>query len=235
MWSLNCWGNRKSQVFNPHSAEKILLFWFFPMGPGQKTTGCLGTCCVQTLTCVRLFCYPMGCSPPGSSVHGILQARILEWVAISSSGNVPDPGIEPMLPAPPVLAGRFFTTEPPLGSPMPLWQLILYSAPHWHTLTWSSFFIITYPGTHLQLGNLSRSPMPKIWLCSISDLLLDLGKPLNCNNWICKGRNNTHVLPISIVVKPKWNHMSENNWKTMFIKLEDGKNYLSMLVSDSEF
>ena len=28
---------------------------------------------------------PMDCSPPGSSVHGILQARILEWVAISSS------------------------------------------------------------------------------------------------------------------------------------------------------
>ena len=30
-------------------------------------------------------CDPMDCSPPGSSVHGILQARILEWVAISSS------------------------------------------------------------------------------------------------------------------------------------------------------
>ena len=28
---------------------------------------------------------PMDCSPPGSSIHGILQARILEWVAISSS------------------------------------------------------------------------------------------------------------------------------------------------------
>ena len=30
-------------------------------------------------------CEPVDCSPPGSSVHGILQARILEWVAISSS------------------------------------------------------------------------------------------------------------------------------------------------------
>ena len=30
------------------------------------------------------LCYPMNCSPPGSSVHGLLQARILEWVAISS-------------------------------------------------------------------------------------------------------------------------------------------------------
>ena len=40
--------------------------------------------CVQTLARVRL-CDPLGCSPPGSSVHGILQARALEWVAIPSS------------------------------------------------------------------------------------------------------------------------------------------------------
>ena len=36
----------------------------------------------QLLSCVRL-CDPIGCSPPGSTVHGISQARILEWVAIS--------------------------------------------------------------------------------------------------------------------------------------------------------
>ena len=34
--------------------------------------------------CLTL-CYPVNCSPPGSSVHGIFQARILEWVAISFS------------------------------------------------------------------------------------------------------------------------------------------------------
>ena len=34
--------------------------------------------------CLTL-CHPMDCSPPGSSVHGILQARILEWVALPSS------------------------------------------------------------------------------------------------------------------------------------------------------
>ena len=44
---------------------------------------------------------------------GFFQARMLEWVAISSSGDLPDPGIEPVSPA---LAGRFFTTEPP-GKP----------------------------------------------------------------------------------------------------------------------
>ena len=44
-------------------------------------------------------CDPMDCSLPGSSVHGILQARILEWVAISSPGDLPNPGIEPGSPA----------------------------------------------------------------------------------------------------------------------------------------
>ena len=44
---------------------------------------------------------------------GFFQARILEWVATSSSGDLPDPGIEPVSPA---LAGGFFTTEPP-GKP----------------------------------------------------------------------------------------------------------------------
>ena len=56
----------------------------------------------------------MDYSPPGLSVHGILQARILEWVAICFSGDLPDPGIEPGVSA---LAGRVFTTELP-GKPI---------------------------------------------------------------------------------------------------------------------
>ena len=53
---------------------------------------------------------PMDCSPPGSSVHGILQANILEGVAISSSRDLPNSGIEPVSLMSPVLAGRFLTT-----------------------------------------------------------------------------------------------------------------------------
>ena len=56
----------------------------------------------------------MKCSPPGSSVHGILQARTLEQVAIPFSGDLPNPGIELASPA---WARSFFTTEPP-GKPM---------------------------------------------------------------------------------------------------------------------
>ena len=40
--------------------------------------------CSHSLSHVRLFCDPMDCSPPGYSVCGILQARILEWVAMPS-------------------------------------------------------------------------------------------------------------------------------------------------------
>ena len=64
------------------------------------------------------LCEPMDSSLPGSSVHGIFQARILEWIAIPPPGNLPDPGIESTCPASPALAGGFFTTIPP-GEPYP--------------------------------------------------------------------------------------------------------------------
>ena len=56
------------------------------------------------------LCNPMDCSPPGSSIHGILQARILEWVAISFSRDLPNPGIEPRSPT---LQADALTSEPP--------------------------------------------------------------------------------------------------------------------------
>ena len=57
-----------------------------------------------------ILCDHMDCSPPGSSVHDISQARILEWVAISTSRDLPSLGIDSMSQA---LAGGFFTTESP--------------------------------------------------------------------------------------------------------------------------
>ena len=57
----------------------------------------------------------MDCSPQGSSVHRISQARILKWVAVSSSRDLLDPGIKLMSP---VLARGFFTAEPPMKPPI---------------------------------------------------------------------------------------------------------------------
>ena len=66
--------------------------------------------CVFSVTksCLNLY-DPMDCSPPGSSVHGISQARILEWVVISSSRGSSRPRVGPESPA---SAEGFFTTEP---------------------------------------------------------------------------------------------------------------------------
>ena len=47
-------------------------------------------------------------NPPGSSVRGILQASILEWLPFPSPGHIPSPGIEPASPA---MAGGLFTTD----------------------------------------------------------------------------------------------------------------------------
>ena len=58
-----------------------------------------------TQSCVTL-CNPMDCSLPGSSVHGILQARILEWLAIPFSRGSSQPRNQTRVSC---IAGRFFT------------------------------------------------------------------------------------------------------------------------------
>ena len=73
---------------------------------GQRL--CAKIVCVRVLvtqSCPTL-CDPMDCSPPGSSVHGILQARILEWVAIPSSRVSPWPRDGTQVSR---IAGGFFT------------------------------------------------------------------------------------------------------------------------------
>ena len=59
--------------------------------------------CAQS--CLTL-CDPRDCSSPGSSVHGILQARTLEWAATFSSRDLPNPGTEATSLGLSALAGR---------------------------------------------------------------------------------------------------------------------------------
>ena len=72
--------------------------------------------CLVAQLCLTL-CGPWDYSPPGSSVHEILQARILEWVAISPPEDLADPGIEPTSPVSSVLQVDSLPTEP-LGKPI---------------------------------------------------------------------------------------------------------------------
>ena len=66
--------------------------------------------CSKSLQSSQTLCDPMDYSPPGSSVHGISQARILEWVAMPSSGIFLTQGSNLGLISS-ELAGRFFTTS----------------------------------------------------------------------------------------------------------------------------
>ena len=71
---------------DPHSASELCtsLLIYRPLVAQMISLVCA---CVhiQSFQWGLSLCDPMDCSPPGSSVHGIFQARILEWVAISSS------------------------------------------------------------------------------------------------------------------------------------------------------
>ena len=57
----------------------------------------LGTWCFSVGQSCPTLCDPVDCNLLGFSVHGILQARILEWVP--APGDLPNPGIEPRFPA----------------------------------------------------------------------------------------------------------------------------------------
>ena len=67
--------------------------------------------CVLVAQSCPILCDTMGCSPRDSFVHLILQARILEWVAIPFPGALPDPGIKSGSPD---LQADSLPTEPPV-------------------------------------------------------------------------------------------------------------------------
>ena len=86
--------------------------------PGKNT----GVGCHFLLQCMKVksesevaqscltFSDPMDCSPPGSSIHGIFQARVLEWVAISFSRGSSWPRDQTQVLH---IAGRLFNSKPP--------------------------------------------------------------------------------------------------------------------------
>ena len=94
-----------------------------------------------SLSCLQP-CSPMDCSPFGSSVHGISQARILEWVTISSSRRSSRPRDWTWVSC---TAGRFFTAEPP-GKPITLIiQVIIFQPQQICTLLINFTGLVSYP------------------------------------------------------------------------------------------
>ena len=68
---------------------------------------------VKPVLCCRVqLCHPLDCSPPGSYVHGIFQAKVLEWLPVPSPGDLPDPGIELTFPVSPAFQADTLAAEP---------------------------------------------------------------------------------------------------------------------------
>ena len=119
--------------------------------------------CAQLLESCPTLCNPVDwtiATPPQvSSVHGILQTRILEWAAMPSSRDLPNPGIKPMSLTSPALAGRFFTTSA-------TWEAL-------QSVQFSPFNILVFPA----LVHQSRSRF-----ALIQEIVFDgLDSPMN--NW----------------------------------------------------
>ena len=92
-----CWAGGFSKVLSPPNDRRERFVVLNLLYLKKK--------CAQLLSRVWL-CDPMDCSPPDSSVYGILQARILEWVAISFSRGSSQPRDQTQVSS---VAGRFFT------------------------------------------------------------------------------------------------------------------------------
>ena len=84
---------------SPSQSESV------PTSAKCTKTGCSAARCLVAQSCLTL-CNPMDCSPPGFSVHGILQARILERVAMPFSEGSSQPRNQTQVSC---IAGRFFT------------------------------------------------------------------------------------------------------------------------------
>ena len=108
--------------------------------------------CAKSLQSCQSLCDRKDCSLPGSSIHGILQARIPEWVAMPSSRDLPIPGIE--LRSPALQVGGFLYHLSHQGSPRRLeWVAYPFSSGSsqprngtWVSCLAGGFFTAELPG-----------------------------------------------------------------------------------------
>ena len=127
-----------------------------------------GCCCFCLVTSVvSNFVWSYGlcslCSPPGSSVHGILQARVLEWVAMPSSRKSSQPRDQTQVSN---IAGGFFaiwtTREQQRG--VRFCQIECFFHIHWNDLVVFPFILLMIYITRIDFHMLSHSCIPGISL-----------------------------------------------------------------------
>ena len=144
--------------------------------------------CKVAQSCPTL-CDPMDRSPLGSSVHGIFQARVLKWVAISFSRGSPNPGIEPGSPS---LQADALPSEP-------LWKPIALGKWTWGTGSQTSRCWL-YAAV-LFLGNPSQFCSQEFWFLPVSSmrlfLLLVYFLPMLCSEKVSLSREVIMWFPLS--------------------------------------
>ena len=103
-WYQSCYPEKKTKQ------KTIAPFW--QMGWKSHLSTDIFICVpVQSLQSFLILCNPVDCSLPGSSVYGIFEARILEWVAIPFSRGSSGPRDLTCIFCGSCIAGRFFATE----------------------------------------------------------------------------------------------------------------------------
>ena len=112
--------------------------------------------CAVTQSCLTL-CNPVDCSPPGTSVYGISQARMMEWVAIPSPGDLTEPGIKPVSPA-----LHADSTTDPLRKPFLPLTCILKQDNKFVMIKTSGLSFLTFPFHSLLLATLQKKALPPI-------------------------------------------------------------------------
>ena len=155
----------------------------------------------------------MDCSPPGSSVHGIFQARILEWVAMPSSRGPSQPRDRTHVSCVFCIAGRFFTTESP-GKPLTDLSPVLKKVLHIQEML--SQYLLSQQDILPFIGN-GSTPLR----VSLSRLIAGSDPPLPChpasslqvwNNSIAR------MVPVPVFsMQPYWGRalslMMASSWK----------------------
>ena len=144
-----------------HTRKKIGNSNQYP--PGQREKSKFNNE-ILVLSCAQwcpTLCYPMDCTLAGFYVHGIFQARILDWVAISSSRESPWPRDQTSISYVSCIAGEFFTTEllgqlRRLSKFKPWWEVGDPAAfTHVGTVSWENcLFFSRYFSSHFALYSL---------------------------------------------------------------------------------
>ena len=117
MLCLNITRLRHKELYTTTVLWSVNLFLMGMWSSNSKTPLCVYCMRAKLLQSWPVLCDPIDCSPSGSSVHGILQPRMLEWVAMPSSGGSSSPGDWTYVSYVSCIASGFFTAEP-LGRPM---------------------------------------------------------------------------------------------------------------------